>query len=368
MISFALSDEQRLLQQVLRQFAMATLRPQGRPCDETGAIPAALLQDAWDLGLIRQAIPPQYGGDGLERGQVTNVLVAEELAYGDLALALAVLSPALVVYPLLDYGTVWQQQTYLPRFCQATPYIATAAWMEPRIAFDVSDIRTTARCDGETYILDGHKSLVPMGQHADLLLIFARTGESGFAGVDGFLVERCTPGLSLGAPQKTLGLQALGCASLRLESCVVPASQRLSAARGGDFLRLVNTHRTALAALAVGLSRATMEYSVDYAKHRVAFGEPIGARQSIAFMLSSMAAEVNAMRWMAWKAAWELATGRDATRAAQLAKQYAATQTMTITDHGVQILGGHGYIRDHPVELWMRYGRCFGVVEGLATV
>lgn len=368
MISFALSDEQRLLQQVLRQFALATLRPQGRPCDETGAIPPTLLQDAWDLGLIRQAIPSQYGGDGLGRGQVTNVLIAEELAYGDLALALAVLSPALVVYPLLDHGTVWQQQTYLPRFCQARPYVATAAWMEPRIAFDVSDMRTTARCDGETYILDGHKTLVPIGQHADLFLIFARTGGSGFTGIDGFLVERGASGLALDAPQKTLGLQALGCASLRLESCVIPASQRLSTACSGDFLRLVNTHRTALAALAVGLSRATMEYSVDYAKHRVAFGEPIGARQSIAFMLSSMAAEVNAMRWMAWKAAWELETGRDATRAAQLARQYAATQTMTITDNGVQILGGHGYIRDHPVELWMRYGRCVGVVEGLATV
>jgi alkylation response protein AidB-like acyl-CoA dehydrogenase len=155
---------------------------------------------------------------------------------------------------------------------------------------------------------------------------------------------------------------------MRLEACAVPACQRLGEDRGSDFLRLVNAYRIGLAALAVGVSRATMDYSIDYARNRVAFGEPIGARQSIAFMLSAMAAEVNAMRWMAWKAAWELETGQDATRAAQLAKQYAATQTMTITDNGVQILGGHGYIREHPVEMWMRYGRSIGVVEGLATV
>ncbi len=368
MISFALSDEQQMLQQVMRQFATEALRPQGQACDEAGTMPPALLQEAWELGIVRHAIPARYGGDDLGRTPVTNALIAEELAYGDLALALAILAPALVVYPLLDYGTAEQQQTYLPRFCQSAYYPATAAWMEPRVTFDVSDLRTTARREAGQYVLDGRKSLVPMGQHAELFLVFARTGDSAFAGVDGFFLERDTPGLSLVAPHKTLGLQALGTASLHLDGCTVPATQRLGGERGCDFLRLVNAHRAGLAALAVGLSRATMDYSIDYAKHRHAFGEPIGARQSIAFMLSAMAADVNAMRWMTWKAAWALETGCDASRAAQLAKQYAATHTMTITDNGVQILGGHGYIREHPVELWMRYGRSIGVVEGFATV
>ncbi|MGQ4808709.1 Acryloyl-CoA reductase (NADH) [Candidatus Entotheonellaceae bacterium PAL068K] len=137
MISFPLSDEQQMLQQVMRQFAADVLRPQGRPCDEGGTIPASLLHDAWELGIVRYAIPTRYGGDDLGRTPVTNALIAEELAYGDLVLALAILAPALVVYPLLDYGTAEQHHTYLPRFCQSAYYAATAAWMEPYATFDI---------------------------------------------------------------------------------------------------------------------------------------------------------------------------------------------------------------------------------------
>ena len=183
-----------------------------------------------------------------------------------------------------------------------------------------------------------------------------------------FLVRKDSPGLRVVERERNLGLHALPSFRVELEGCAVPAGQRLGGEAGCDFGLLLGASRVALAALAVGVARAAYDYSLEYAKERTAFGEPIARRQVIAFMLAEMATEVESARLMAWEAAWRLDRGGDATREAALAKNFADDMALAVTDRAVQILGGHGYIRDHPVEMWLRNARGFAVLEGLAIV
>jgi alkylation response protein AidB-like acyl-CoA dehydrogenase len=227
---------------------------------------------------------------------------------------------------------------------------------------------TTARREGGQYVLNGAKCYVPLAQAAEEILVYARLGDGGCENVGGFLIPRGTPGLHIGEREKNMGLKGIETHELVLEECRVPASNRLGGERGCDFSRILNQCRVALAALAVGVARAAFEYARDYAKQRRAFGVPIAQKQSIAFMLAEMAIEIDATRLLTWEAAWKLDRGEEATREAVLAKQYAANMALRVTDNAVQILGGHGYIRDHPVEMWLRNARGFAVFEGLAIV
>jgi alkylation response protein AidB-like acyl-CoA dehydrogenase len=179
-------------------------------------------------------------------------------------------------------------------------------------------------------------------------------------------VDKDTPGMTIGEREKNMGLRPLPLFPVTFQDCEVPKDRRVGSARGIDYVRLLNLSRASLSAMAVGVARASLEYAVDYARERHAFGEPIASRQAIAFMLAEAAMEVDGMRLLAWRAAWRLDRNEDATRDATLAKMYCADQTMKVVDYGVQILGGHGYIREHPVEMWFRNGRGFATLEGLA--
>ncbi|GAI86702.1 unnamed protein product, partial [marine sediment metagenome] len=210
----------------------------------------------------------------------------------------------------------------------------------------------------------GEKCYVPLAASADLMLVYA--SEDG--ATQGFIIENGTSGLEIGEREKNMGLKALATYELALKDCRIPKENRLGGEAGCDFNRILNYSRVALSAMAVGVARAAYEYSLDYAKQRYAFGEPIAARQAIAFMLAEMAIEIDATRFMTWEAAWELDRGKDATKDAYLVKMYADDMVLTVTDRAVQILGGHGYIREHPVELWLRNGRGFVTFDGMAIV
>jgi alkylation response protein AidB-like acyl-CoA dehydrogenase len=205
---------------------------------------------------------------------------------------------------------------------------------------------------------------VPLAADADLLLVYA--AENGSS--QGFVIEKGTKGLEVGEREKNMGIKALATYELSLKNCRVPKENRLGGGKGCDFERIMNCSRVALSAMAVGVARAAFEYSRDYAKERVAFGEPIAARQAIAFMLAEMAIEIDATRLMAWEAAWKLDRKEEATKEASIVKMYADDMVIMVTDRAVQILGGHGYIRDHPVELWLRNGRGFATFDGMAIV
>ncbi len=363
MYSFEPSEEQQMLVDAVRKFAVKDIREAAREADESGTLPKALIEKGWELGLLQSSIPEQYGGFGA-RSAVTAALAAEELAYGDLAAAMAILAPALFALPILVAGSEEQKKTHLPKFCAGGYRPATAALVEPRYDFDPAALRVKARDAGDGWALDGEKCFVPLAADAECLLVYAALDGR----TQGFIVPRGTPGLTVGERERNMGIRALPTYPVTVSNCKVACADRLGGERGHDFAPIVNASRVALAALAVGLSRAAHEYALKYAKEREAFGEPIAHRQAIAFMLAEMATEIEATRLMAWEAAWLLDQGRDATREAYLAKTTADDVALMCTDRAVQILGGHGYIRDHPVELWLRNGRGFPAFEGMAMV
>lgn len=364
MISFQPTEEQEVAREALRDFAAKEMRPIARECDERSALRDDFLQSAWELGLTTTQLPEAFGGGGA-RSPITQALVLEELAYGDAALALAAVAPSLFAFPIADLGTEDQQRRYLPAFCGERFHVGSLALIEPGPGFDVLDLRTVAEPKGDAFVLTGVKRCVPLGDRASHFLVLARGGAGeGFEAIDAFIVPRDSKGLRISEPEKNLGLRALPTVTLELERVEVPAADRLGGGEGIDARRIVDSARSALAAVMVGLSRAVMDYAISYAKDRVAFGEPIARKQTIAFRLADMRIEVDSMRWLAWKAASQLEHGIPATRSAHLARLYGAEQCMKIADDGVQVLGGHGFIREHPVELWYRNARVLGVLEG----
>jgi acyl-CoA dehydrogenase len=369
MIDFTPSEEQQMIKESVSAFARDAVRTGARDADEAGKIPESAVQTGWELGVVQGVIPEAYGGFGSPRSAVTGALVAEELAYGDLSFALHLLAPRLLIQPLLDYGTPKQKERYLGRLANGSFRPVTAAVMEPRIDFDLSALTTTANKHGGEYVLSGQKCVVPLGTHAETFLIYATTDPTGgYAAVEGFLVDRDTAGLGIGEREKHMGLRALDTAELTLDGCRVPAENRLGEGGGCDFQRIMDASRLALSALAIGVARGAYEYARDYAKERKAFGRAIAQNQAIAFMLAEMAIEIDAVRLLLWEAAWGFDQGNDVLRESYLVKRYAADMALKVTDNALQVLGGHGYIRDYPVEMWLRNARGFASFEGLAIV
>ena len=363
MVNFKPTDEQELVRQTMASFAREVLRPAAREADEKNDVPETVVRRGWELGLVQSSIPEPFGGYGDARSAVTGVLLLEELGYGDLSMALHLLAPRLVTIPLLFCGSEGQQKRWLPRFAGEQFVAATAALTEPRWDFDATALTTRAERRGGDWIITGEKCLVPLAATADVILVYAETADGKAA----FIVERGTPGVTVGERERNMGIKAVATHPVHLADVRVPADARLSGDRAA-MERLIDASRVGIAALAVGVARAAFEYARDYAKERRAFGMFIAQKQAIAFMLSNMAIEIDATRLLAWEAAWRLDQGLPATREACLARQYAADQVLKIADNALQVLGGHGYIRDHLVELFLRDARGFAVIDGLAIV
>lgn len=364
MISFQPTSDQKLVMETIRRFVKERVERVRHEADENRALPPTVIKEGWNLGLFGGWVPEELGGLGEEHSAVSGALYAEELAYGDLSLALTLLAPALVGLPVLKYGTAAQKARWLPFLADDKFTPLTAAHQEPGWNFDPNIPRTTARRAGDSYSLNGHKVLVPLAQEATVVLVYATEGDTTQA----FLVEQGSAGMQVGEREKNLGLLALPTYEVRFEDCRVPASARLGGPNGCDAAQLLNYSRVGSGALAVGVARAALDYARNYAKDRQAFGRPIAQFQSIAFMLAEMAIEVDAARLMLWEAAWLLDRGQAATEEAVLAKNFADNTALMVADRAVQILGGHGYIREHPVEMYLRNARVFGVVSSLAMV
>jgi alkylation response protein AidB-like acyl-CoA dehydrogenase len=364
MVSFELNEEQRMMRDSVGAFAREEIRPAARDADETGAIPAELIAKAWQLGLVQGPIPERLGGNGDARSAVSGAIIVEELAWGDLAIALHALAPQLLAFPVLESGSDEQRERHLKRLAGAEFAPATAALMEPRWDFDASAFATSARRDGSGFALSGRKCLVPLASKADTVLVWAAQEN----GVGGFLVGRDTPGLKIGEREKNMGLKALETFELELDGVRVGPEARLGGGGAINFNRVLSQSRVAMGAMGVGLARAAFEYARDYARERRAFGVPIATKQAVAFMLADMAIEIDAARLLVWEAAWHLDRGADSFKESYLARNYVAAAALKVTDNAVQVLGGHGYIREHPVELWLRNARGLSAIEGLATV
>jgi alkylation response protein AidB-like acyl-CoA dehydrogenase len=364
-ISFKPTEEQEVVREAMHEFAEAVLRPQAREADEASRVPDEVLAKCHELGLVSTQLPESVGGGGESRSPITNAMVLEELAWGDAALAIAALAPAAFAFAVADQGTEEQRRVLLPAFCEGAFHAASLALVEPGALFDPALPHTVAEPKGETgFVISGAKSFVPLADRASHFLVVARNN----GGRDAFVVPRSAEGLRVSEPEKNLGLRALPTATLHLDRVEVPASARLGGDAGCDVQGIVDAARTALAAVQVGLSRAVLDYAVPYARERRAFGQAIGQKQAIAFRLADMQIEVEAQRWLVWKAASQLEQGLATTRAAHHARLYSAEHAMWIADQGVQVLGGHGFIREHPVEMWYRNARTLGVLEGTLSL
>jgi alkylation response protein AidB-like acyl-CoA dehydrogenase len=345
------------------RFARESMRDAALEADEACAPHEGFLQASHELGLSQLAVPEALGGAGEARDVMTNVLVAEQLARGDMGLALAALAPLAVVHALVDYGTAEQQGSFLPAFVGDAFYPAALALLEPRPLFDPHHVSTRAVRDAGDFVLSGEKSLVPLGEDAELLLVVADLAGKAEA----FLVERGAPGLSV-SPEPAMGLRAAKLARVKLEGVRVRREQRLGGEQGIDLERMVDLSRIAWGALSLGTCDALLDYVKTYCKERVAFGEPIARRQSVAFMIADIALELDALRLMVYRAASRAGQGLPFRREATLARIQCAEKAMQMGTNGVQLLGGHGFIKEHPVELWYRQLRAPGIFEGALSV
>lgn len=366
MLEFTPTDEQKMLVDAIKRYACNDLQLKAHSMDENSDIPAELIQKGWEIGLLPASIPESYGGFG-EYSAVTNVLALEELAFGDLAATIKLMAPALLAYPVLFEGTDEQKARFLPLFAEGTPYPATAALMEPRITFDPFNLQTIATRDGDGVTLNGLKSYVPNAEGAEWMLVYAKDSETGKTG--GYLVETAkAEGIVIQEREKLMGVRGLPTYQVKFDQVRVPNDLILGGEPGIHFERLLNHMNIGLAAVGAGIMRASYEYAVNYAKERVQFGKPIATNQAIAFMLAECAIEVDSTRLMAWEAAWQVDTEKSTdsiTQAAYLAREYANKAGMFVADSGVQVLGGHGFIREHPVERWLRNARGLPMFTGL---
>jgi alkylation response protein AidB-like acyl-CoA dehydrogenase len=295
-----------------------------------------------------------------QRSATTTVLMSEALAHGDMGIAVACLAPAAVSTAISLWGDAQQQATYLPEFVGEDVPAAALALMEPQPLFNPFALRTRARGDGGGYVIDGIKSLVPRAADAEVFVVAAHLENDGPAL---FIVESKTPGVSV-EPEPGMGVRAAGTGRLVLEDAQLPATALLGGADAAVYSECVALSRLAWCALAVGTGQAVLDYVIGYVKDRKAFGEPISHRQAVAFAVSDIAIELDGLRLATYRAAARVDQGLPFGREVALARRLCADRGMTIGSEGVQLLGGHGFVKEHPVERWYRDLRAAGMIEG----
>ena len=358
-------DDQKMIMETVEEFAEEILRPAARDADAAASYPPDLIAKAAELGITAINIPEDFDGIAAHRSTVTNALVAEALAYGDMGLALPILAPGGVASALTHWGSADQQATYLQEFAGANVPQACVAIAEPHALFDPTALKTTAARTPSGYRLNGVKSLVPAAADAELFIVGAQL--SGKPAL--FIVESSTQGVSVTA-DPSMGIRAAALGRVELDNVSVPLSARLGEedATDSDYSEAIALARLGWAALAVGTSHAVLDHVVPYVKERQAFGEPIAHRQAVAFMTANIAIELDGLRLITWRGASRAQQGLPFAREAALAKRLGTDKGMQIGLDGVQLLGGHGYTKEHPVERWYRDLRVIGVAEGIVVI
>ena len=353
------SEDDQMLVDVVTEMAEEVLRPAAADADTACAAPQELLEATLEVGLPILGLPETLGGISEDRTAMAGTLVHEALAKGDMGLAVAALAPGAVATVIGLHGTAEQQQTYRPAFTGTAVPAAALALTEPTVLFDPRTPATTATREGDGFVLDGVKSMVPRGADAELFVVGALL--EGTPAL--FLVESGTDGVRIES-EPSMGVRAASLSRLHLDGVAVEPLALLGGTDGTAYAETVRLSRLAWCALAVGTAQAVLDYVTPYVKEREAFGEPIAYRQSVAFMVANIAIEVQAMRLVTYKAAGRVAAGKDATREIALARRTCTDKGMQIGLDGVQLLGGHGFVKEHPVERWYRDLRAIGVMEG----
>lgn len=362
----SLSEEQQLMRDTLRRFADELMQPAAREADDRSAPPDDFLEAFSELGAIAMSVPEALGGEAEQVSAVSQMLIVEDLARGDMGLAYAALSPMSFVNALVHWGTDEQQKKMLPSLIEGGSSAATVAVTEPHPLFDPSELRTTAKKRGSNYVLSGEKSMVAVADRAKWFLVAAEIPK---VGPRFFLLERDAAGVEV-LDEPAMGLRSASLGRLKLDKvrvapeALLGGEAALKDAGKAAYRDAVNRGRIAWGAMALGTSQALLDYVIPYCNDRLAFGEPISHRQAVAFMVADIAIELESMRMLVYRAAGRIDAGLKCQREAYLARTLCSEKAMEIGTNGVQLLGGAGFIKDHPVEIWYRQLRAIGVMDG----
>ena len=372
MVDFALSEEERMIRDLAHEFAEKEIRPVAEYYDEhEGEYPMPVVKKAAQLGLA---------GGAFGAGGISGVLIVEELSWGCAGIALAIFSSGLAAAAIHGMGTEEQKAKFLPMCVSTEDEVRIGAYglTEPEAGSDVANISTTAVRDGDFYVLNGTKRFITNGGIADVTVVFATEDKSkGWGGFCAFAIEKGTPGLIEGTVWKKMGVRASHTSDVVLDDCRVPLDHRLGdppgqAAKEGEprrgafgALGALERTRPFIGSFSLGIGRAALEYAIDYSKERIQFGKPIATRQAIAFKLADMAIEMDAARLIVWRAAWMGANNVPFLRAeGSMSKCFPSDVAMRVTLEALQVLGGYGYMREFPVEKWVRDAKIFQIFEG----
>ncbi len=364
MISFSLTEEQRALRDLAKQFAQNEIAPQAAEHDQDARHPQPIIEKAHGLGFMNMTIPERYGGGGL--GMLETCLVTEELAAACAGIGTAIMANTLALTPLFIAGSAEQLERFVGPFC-AEPSLAALCMTEPQAGSDVGAITSTARREGDHYILSGTKSLIDNGGVAQLFSVFASTGsDRGLRGISAFVVPADLAGVSTGKQEDKMGQRAINTSEVIFEDVSVPVENRLGDEGEGFkiFLESLNRNKPWIAAASVGVARAALEVATRYAQEREQFGQPIASFQAIQFKLANMAIKIEGARLLTWQAAWLVDQGLRHAHQSAIAKCYASDMAMEVTTDAVQVLGGYGYIKEYPVEKYMRDAKAFQIYTG----
>ncbi|MDQ7828398.1 MAG: acyl-CoA dehydrogenase [Armatimonadota bacterium] len=368
-MEFALSEEHRLLQATVREFAAREIEPQAAALDREHRYPAEIIQQAARLGLMAMMVPEQYGGAGMDA--LAYVIAQEELARASAGVQVIIsVNNSLVCDPILAFGTEEQKRRYLPRLADGRS-LGCYCLTEPEAGSDAMALTTRAERRGGEWVLNGRKVFVTNGVEADLCIVYARTEPvPGARGISAFIVEKAFPGISVGKVERKLGIRCSSTAEILLDDCRVPAENLLGERGQGGRIALATLDggRTGIAAQAVGIARAALEACVAYARERRQFGRPIGEFQAIQWTLADMATRIDAARLLTYRAAWLRDQGQPYTREASVAKLVAAETATWATARAVRLFGGYGYIEDYPVERYYRDAKITEIYEGTSEI
>ncbi|EGL83253.1 acyl-CoA dehydrogenase domain-containing protein [Caldalkalibacillus thermarum TA2.A1] len=377
MIDFSLTEEQKEFQKLARDFAKNEIRPVAHIYDESEEVPWEVIKKAAKLGLTAYRYPAEYGGLGID-DPITSLIITEELAWGCAGIATAINGTGLAATAIMIAGTEEQKKKYIPMFCDPdNPRLGAMGLTEPGAGSDVASMKTTAIRDGNEYVLNGTKQFITNGGIADVHVIFAQTEPgSGWDGIAAFVVEKGTLGLKMGKKEKKMGVRASHTAQVILEDCRIPVENRLggepgspTAITGLAALKMLEATRPSVGAAALGIARAAYEYALEYARERKQFGKPIIKQQAIAFKLADMATEIEAARLLIWKAGWMVKNKLPFARGeGSMAKLFAGDVAVRTALEAIQILGGYGYIREYPVEKFLRDAKIYQIWEGTAEI
>jgi len=368
-VEFNLSEEHRLVQSTVREWAAARLLPHAAEMDRSGRYPPEVIRELGALGLTGVCVPEEHGGAGMDT--IAYAIVIEEIARAEAALG-AVLSVnnSLVCYPVLAFGTEAQQRRYLPDLARGRT-LGCYCLTEPMAGSDAAALRTTARDDGDAWVLNGTKIFVTNGVEADVLIIYARTSGAGRSrGITAFIAEKGDPGLSVGKIEHKLGIRASSTCEIVLEDCRLPKDRVLGERDAGFRIAMATLDggRIGIAAQALGIARAALEDAVAYAKERRQFDRPIAEFQATRWKLADMATRIQAGRLLTYRAAWIRDQGRRHTREASVAKLFTSETATWAALQAVQIYGGYGYIQDYPVERHLRDAKITEIYEGTSEI